>query len=62
MQETRVRVWEDPTCHRASKPVHRQLLSLCSRARGPQLLSARAAAAGAHGLRACALQQDKPVR
>ena len=28
-------VWEDPTCHEATKP---QLLSLRSRAREPQLL------------------------
>ena len=31
-------VWEDPTCRGATKPVRLQLLSLCSRAREPQLL------------------------
>ena len=43
MQETRVQalVWERPTLHGASKPVHPQLQSLRSRARKPQLLSPR---------------------
>ena len=38
MQETHVQVrsliWEDPTCHRATKTMP-QLLSLCSRAQEP---------------------------
>ena len=40
MQRTWVRalVPEDPTCHRATKPMHQQLLSLRSRAHEPQLL------------------------
>ena len=44
MQGTRVRalVREDPTCHRVTKPVHPQLLSLCSGAHEPQLLSPHA--------------------
>ena len=39
MQGTRVQAlaWEDPACCGATKPVP-QLLSLCSRAREPQLL------------------------
>ena len=40
MHGTQVRslVQEDPTCCRATKPVHHKLLSLRSRAREPQLL------------------------
>ena len=63
MQGTRVRslVREDPTYHRATKPVP-QLLSLRSRAREPQLLSPRAATTEARMPRACALQQEKPAQ
>ena len=69
MQGTLVRalVREDPTCRRATKPVRHnywasvpQLLSLCSRAREPQLLSPRATATEASTLRARAPQQEKP--
>ena len=51
MQGTQVQalVWEDPTCHGATKPVP-QLLSLRSRAREPQLLSPRATTTEAHVL------------
>ena len=44
MQGTRVRalLWEDPTCRGATKPHVPQLLSLCSRACEPQLLSPHA--------------------
>ena len=59
-------VWEDPTCHRATKPVcHNywacmpQLLKpACCRARVPQLVSPRAATTEAHAPRACALQWE----
>ena len=37
-----------------------QLLSLCSRAREPQLLSPHATTTEAHAPRACAPQQEKP--
>ena len=37
-----------------------QLLSLCSRARGPQLLSLHATTTEAHAPRACTPQQEKP--
>ena len=49
MQETQVLslTQEDPTCHRATKPRKVQPLSLSSRAREPQLLSPRLAAAAA---------------
>ena len=59
MQGTRVRalVREDPTCRGASE---RQLLSLRSRAREPQLLSTCATTTEARMPRACALQQEKP--
>ena len=62
MQGTRVRslVREDPTCCRATKPVHPQLLSLCSRAREPQLLSPRATTNEACVPRAHVPQQEKP--
>ena len=58
-QGTRVRalVQEDPTCCGAHEP---QLLSLCSRAREPQLLSPRATTTEAHVPRAHAPQQEKP--
>ena len=39
-----------------------QLLSLCSRAHEPQLLSLRATTTEAHAPRACALQQEKPLQ
>ena len=40
LQGTRVRalVWEDPTCHRAAKPMCHNYRTLCSRAHEPQLL------------------------
>ena len=62
MQGTRVQslVREDPTCHGATKPRASQLLSLCSRAREPQLLSPRAATTEACAPRARAPQQEKP--
>ena len=61
MQGTRVRalVREDPTRCGATKPVL-QLLSLCSRARKPQLLSPRATTTEARAPRVRALQQEKP--
>ena len=54
MQGTQVRslVWEDPTCRGATKPSVPQLLSLCSRACEPQLLSPRAATTEARAPRA----------
>ena len=58
MQGTQVwaLVQEDPTCHGATKPVRApQLLSLCSRAPDPQLLSLHATTSEAR-----ALQQEKP--
>ena len=45
---------------RSNKACVPQLLSLCSRAREPQLLSLRATTTEAHVPRACALQQEKP--
>ena len=62
MQGTRVRalVREGPTCRGATKPRAPQLLSLCSRARRPQLLSPRATTTEAHVPRAGAPQQEKP--
>ena len=59
MQGTWVRalVQEDPTCRGAAKPVRLQLLSLCSRAREPQLLSPCATTTEAHVPRAHATQQ-----
>ena len=52
MQGTRVRAWvrEDPTCHRATKPVTRV----------PQLRSPCAATTEACTPRTRALQQEKP--
>ena len=46
-----------PRSNKAHVP---QLLSLCSRAREPQLLSPRAATTEAHAPTARALQQEKP--
>ena len=46
---------DDPTCLRATKAIAPQLLSLCSRAREPQLLKS------AHP-RACVPQQEKPLQ
>ena len=62
VQETRVQalVQEDPTCRGATKACVPQLLSLCSRAREPQLLSPRATTTEACAPRARALQQEKP--
>ena len=63
MQGTQVRALlrEDPTCcgvtNEARAP---QLLSLRSRAHGPQLLSPRATTTEACVPRACAPQQEKP--
>ena len=45
--------WGDPACCRATKPHVSQLLSLCSRARGPQLLKPECP-------RARAPQQERP--
>ena len=58
MQGTQVRslVREDLTCHRAIKARAPQLLSLCSRAREPQLLSPRAATTEVSAPRASAPQ------
>ena len=50
---------EDPTGCRATKPMPHEYC-LCSRARGPQLLSPHAAATEAQGPGACAPQQGKP--
>ena len=52
-------VQEDPTCCGAAKPVP-QLLSLCSRAREPQLMSPRDTTTEACAPRAGAPQQEKP--
>ena len=70
MQGTQVRslVWEDPTCHRATKLVRHnywayapQLLKpMRPRARALQLLSLRAATTEARVPRARAPQQEKP--
>ena len=46
-----------PRSNKAHAP---QLLSLCSGAREPQLLSPRAATTEAHASRACGAQQEKP--
>ena len=46
-----------PRSNQAGAP---QLLSLCSRAREPQLLSPRTTTSEAHALRARAPQQEKP--
>ena len=56
MQETRVPslVWEDPTCHRATKPMHHDYWA-CFRARQPQLLKPFCP-------RAHAPQQEKPQK
>ena len=64
MQGTQIRalVWEDPTCHGATKAHEPQLLSLCSRAREPQLLSPRATTTEALTPRAHAPQQEKPLQ
>ena len=51
-------IWEDPTCRGATKPSVPQLLSLCSRAREPQLLSPCATTTEARARRARALQQE----
>ena len=48
-------VQEDSTCREATKPEHRQLLSLHSRAREPQQLKPECP-----GI--CALQQEKPLQ
>ena len=62
MQETRVwpLVWEDPTCHRATKPVHHNYWACTLEpedrdywAHVPQLLNCVCS-------RACAPQQEKP--
>ena len=60
-QETQVQslVQEDPTYRGATKPCVPQLLSLCSRAREPQLLSPRATTTEARTPRARAPQQEK---
>ena len=59
---TRIRalVQEDPTCHGATKPVRPQILSLCSRAHKPQLLSPCATTTEACVPRAHVPQQEKP--
>ena len=71
MRGTRVRapVREDPTCRGATKPVHHNywacsLEPACHNcwARKPQLLSPRATTTEARALRACAPQQEKPLR
>ena len=48
-------VWDDPTCRRATKPVHHTTEALRSRAHMPHLLKPE-------GLRACAPQQEKPAQ
>ena len=62
MQGTWVRalVWEDPTCHGATKPMHYQLPSLRSRAREPQLLDPCATTTEVRVPRTRAPQQEKP--
>ena len=50
-------VWEDFTRQGATK----QLLSLCSKAQEPHLLSPHAAAAEAHTPQACSPPQQKPA-
>ena len=63
MQGTRVRalVQEDPTWRGATKPMWPQLLSLCSRAWEPQLLSLRTTTTEALEPRARALQSEARV-
>ena len=63
MQGTWVRslVWEDPTCHGATKPMHHNYWACALElAREPQLLSPRATTTEAHMPRARALQQKQP--
>ena len=62
MQGTWVRalVREDPTCQGTTKPCAPQLLSLCSRAPKPQLLSPCVTTTEARASRAHAPQQEKP--
>ena len=62
MQETQVwaLVREDPTHHRATKPVRHNYLACSSGAHEPQLLSLCAATTEARVPRAHAPQQEKP--
>ena len=66
MQGTQVQalVRENPTSHMPQSNEARvpQLLSLCSRACEPQLLSLRATATEGCTPRACGLQQEKPLQ
>ena len=71
MQGTRVRalVWEDPTCHGATKPVSHNYWACAPEppnhhywARVPQLLSPCSAVTEAPVPRARALQQEKPLQ
>ena len=61
MQETQVRCLdqEDPTCCGTTKPRSPKLLSLCSRAQEPQLLSPCVLCNYQTLPRACAPQQEK---
>ena len=54
VQQTQVwsLVWEDPTCHGATKPMHHNYWALASRAHKPQLLKLAYS-------RACAPQQEE---
>ena len=56
MQETQVRslIWEDPTCHGPTKPVHHNFWA-CA-------LETRAATTKARAPRARALQQEQPPK
>ena len=64
MQGTQVRalVREDPTCRRATKPVHHNDWACSLEAWEPQLLSPRATTTEAHVPRARAPQQEKPLQ
>ena len=54
-------VWEDPTCHGATKPMHHNCWA-CTLEPEPQLLNTRATTTEAHTPRAHALQQEKPLQ
>ena len=64
MQETRVwsLVWEDPTCHGATKPMCHNYCASNSRNCKLQPPSGSAAITEAHTPRACAPKQEKPLQ
>ena len=63
MQGTSVRslVWEDATCHGATKPVSHKYWACALRAQEPQLLSAPAATTEAH-VTGAHTAQEKPLQ